>query len=78
MLSPPGLAHIPAHVLHAELLRRQDADGRPKCETKGGQGHYNTPLHVFALLLILALSTAGSSACSALLCPALPSYCAPH
>lgn len=61
MLSHTGLAEIPAHILHAELLRRQqDNDaGRPKCETKGGKGHYNTPLHVFALFLILALSTAG-------------------
>ncbi|KNG51225.1 hypothetical protein TW65_01554 [Stemphylium lycopersici] len=63
MLSHTGLAEIPAHILHAELLRRQqDNDaGRPKCETKGGKGHYNTPLHVFALFLILALSTAACS-----------------
>jgi hypothetical protein len=56
-----GLSDIPVHLLHAELLRRQqDNDGRPKCETKGGKGHYNTPIHVFALFLILILSTAGT------------------
>lgn len=60
MLSPPRLADIPAHLLHAELLRRQDAaDGRPACGHKGNKGTYNTTLHVLALALILALSTAG-------------------
>src|SRR5256884_9673490 len=50
---------IPTHMLRAELLRRQ-ANERPVCGTKGGRGSYNTPLHVFALFLILALSTAGT------------------
>lgn len=63
MPSSPALIDIPAHILHAELLRRQEeTDERPKCETKGGKGQYNTTLHVFALLLILTLSTAGTSA----------------
>ncbi|PSN69707.1 Zinc/iron permease [Corynespora cassiicola Philippines] len=51
---------IPTHLLHAELLRRQE-DERPTCGTKGGTGSYNTPLHVFALVLILAVSTAACS-----------------
>lgn len=50
---------IPTHLLRAELQRRQ-AQERPACGTKGGRGYYNTPLHVFALILILALSTAGT------------------
>lgn len=52
-------SEIPTHLLRAELERRQE-DERPTCGTKGGKGHYNTPLHVFALILILALSTAGT------------------
>ncbi|USP77363.1 hypothetical protein yc1106_04637 [Curvularia clavata] len=79
MLSSLALSDIPAHVLHAELLRRQDeadGDGRPKCETKGGKGQYNTALHVFALLLILALSTA---ACSfPIIVKRFPSIPVPH
>ncbi|PZC93336.1 Fe(2+) transport protein 3 [Pyrenophora tritici-repentis] len=54
------LSQLPAHILHAELLRRQQDGERPKCETKGGKGTYNTLIHVLALLLILVLSTAGS------------------
>ncbi|KAI4706332.1 hypothetical protein J4E89_009066 [Alternaria sp. Ai002NY15] len=57
-----GLSEIPAHVLHAELLRRQqDNDERPECGSKGAKGYYNTPIHVFALFLILTLSTAACS-----------------
>lgn len=52
---------VPSHLLRAELLRRQE-DERPTCGTKGGKGHYNTPAHVFALVLILTLSTAGQCA----------------
>jgi hypothetical protein len=58
-----GLSYteIPTHLLRAELHRRQqDAQERPACGTKGGKGHYNTSLHVFALFLILVLSTAGT------------------
>ena len=59
----PGLpwSNVPTHLLRAELLRRQEQD-RPTCGTKGGRGHYNTPAHVFALILILVLSTAGQCA----------------
>ncbi|OAA62129.1 ZIP family zinc transporter [Cordyceps fumosorosea ARSEF 2679] len=42
--------------LMAELQRRQNANGRPKCGGKG-QGWYDMAAHVFALFLILALST---------------------
>ncbi|KAK8143297.1 hypothetical protein G3M48_007451 [Beauveria asiatica] len=42
--------------LLAELQRRQNATGRPKCGGKG-QGWYDMAAHVFALFLILALST---------------------
>ncbi|EDU46102.1 Fe(2+) transport protein 3 [Pyrenophora tritici-repentis Pt-1C-BFP] len=55
------LSQLPAHILHAELLRRQQDGERPKCETKGGKGTYNTLIHVLALLLILVLSTAACS-----------------
>ncbi|KAF2831112.1 Zinc/iron permease [Ophiobolus disseminans] len=55
-------AEIPTHLLRAELHRRQqDGQERPACGTKGGRGHYNTPIHVFALFLILTLSTAACS-----------------
>ncbi|OAL44271.1 Zinc/iron permease [Pyrenochaeta sp. DS3sAY3a] len=59
-----GLAwtDIPSHLLRAELHRRQvEGDGRPKCGTKGAKGSYNLSIHVFALFLILALSTAACS-----------------
>ncbi|KAI0621828.1 Zinc/iron permease [Pyrenophora tritici-repentis] len=59
-MSPDVGIQLPAHILHAELLRRQQDGERPKCETKGGKGTYNTLIHVLALLLILVLSTAGS------------------
>jgi len=49
---------IPTALLKSELARRQQ-DGtpeRPACGSKS-KGNYNTPAHVGALLLILALST---------------------
>ncbi|KAF9735702.1 hypothetical protein PMIN02_005562 [Paraphaeosphaeria minitans] len=57
---------IPTHLLRAELLRRQEQEQdqeqeRPECGTKGNGGYYNTPLHVFALVLILTVSTAACS-----------------
>lgn len=54
---------IPTHLLLAEITRRQDAtaksDERPACGS-GERGAYDTPLHVFALVLILTLSTLGT------------------
>ncbi|QDS67762.1 hypothetical protein FKW77_006324 [Venturia effusa] len=51
-------ADIPTAVLQSELARRQDGDipERPACGGKN-KGRYNTPIHVGALVLILALST---------------------
>ncbi|KAF2187619.1 Zinc/iron permease [Zopfia rhizophila CBS 207.26] len=66
---------IPTHLLRAELLRRQQ-DERPACGSKGGRGSYNTPIHVFALILILALSTV---ACSfPIIVKRFPKFPVPH
>ncbi|KAF2996138.1 hypothetical protein E8E14_004597 [Neopestalotiopsis sp. 37M] len=53
------ISRLPTHVLLAELTRRQDASEpteRPACGS-GERGSYDTPLHIFALVLILTLST---------------------
>lgn len=47
---------IPTEALLAELARRDDTDGKPKCGS-GKKGYYDTGLHVFALILILVVST---------------------
>ncbi|KAI0904624.1 zip family zinc transporter [Ustulina deusta] len=50
---------IPSDMLRAELARRQEdngVSGKPACGS-GDRGAYDTPLHVFALVLILSLST---------------------
>ncbi|THV87489.1 Zinc/iron permease [Aureobasidium pullulans] len=52
---------IPTSVLRAELLRRQSNDDRPACGTASNTKDYNMPLHVFALFLILVLSTLACS-----------------
>ncbi|PTB66060.1 Zinc/iron permease [Trichoderma citrinoviride] len=56
MMARDTWASIPSHLLRAELQRRQDEGERPQC---GGHnsGWYDTAAHVFALLLILVLST---------------------
>ncbi len=51
---------LPLDLLHAELRRRQESPEKPECGTSGKQGHYNTGAHVFALFLILGLSTLGT------------------
>ena len=56
-----SLSSIPFHLLHGELIRRQDDSDKPECGTTGKQGTYNTPLHVFALFLIFILSTLACS-----------------
>ncbi|KAM0466520.1 hypothetical protein ACHAPV_000023 [Trichoderma viride] len=52
-------ASIPSNLLRAELQRRADDGEKPQC---GGHnsGWYDTAAHVFALLLILVLSTLGT------------------
>lgn len=50
---------IPTELLRAELSKRMSDDtdtSRPQCGS-GEKGEYNTGLHVFALVLILLLST---------------------
>ncbi|KAK8225906.1 Zinc/iron permease [Phyllosticta capitalensis] len=47
---------IPFEVLRRELQRRQDEGERPECGSGKKGSSYNTPLHVFALILILVLS----------------------
>ncbi|PVI08083.1 Zinc/iron permease [Periconia macrospinosa] len=71
----PNWIDIPTHLLRAELLRR-DQNERPECGTKGSKGQYNTAIHVFALLLILALST---GACSfPIIVKRFPAFPVPH
>ncbi|KAK7520287.1 ZIP zinc transporter-like protein [Phyllosticta citriasiana] len=48
-------SELPLDMLRRELQRRQDDGERPECGS-GIKGSYNTPLHVFALILILVLS----------------------
>ncbi|KAK4233874.1 Zinc/iron permease [Achaetomium macrosporum] len=52
----PHWSSIPTDLLLAELSRRDDAQGRPACGS-GKKGSYDTGIHVFALFLILTLST---------------------
>jgi len=49
---------IPTEALLAELSSRGDVDTKPQCGSRE-RGAYDTPLHVGALILILALSTLG-------------------
>ena len=46
-------------LLRAELARRADTSPRPECGS-GHKGSYHTGWHVFALVLILVLSTVGA------------------
>ncbi|PSR83388.1 Zinc/iron permease [Coniella lustricola] len=50
------LSSLSTDVLLAELAKRDSGNERPSCGS-GKQGSYDTPLHVFALVLILVLST---------------------
>lgn len=59
--SAPAWSDIPLQALHAEIVRRQEAGERPPCGSGNAKHSYNTPLHVFALFLILFLSTAACS-----------------
>ena len=42
------------------IARQGDSSTKPECGTGSAQRSYNTPLHVFALILILVLSTIGT------------------
>lgn len=55
-------ATIPTNILLAELKRRQDdgQDQKPECGSRE-RGWYDTAAHVFALFLILVLSTLSTS-----------------
>lgn len=64
----PSWATIPTELLLAELRRRQDdGDGqqKPECGSRE-RGWYDTAAHVFALFLILFLSTVCMSIASLL------------
>lgn len=76
------LSSIPRDILLAELAKRENADSRPQCGS-GKKGSYDTALHVFALVLILALSTLGTfffggGPSSTLGIPANPSFQFPY
>jgi zinc transporter 1/2/3 len=57
----PSLTEVPFALLRGELERRQNGITKPSCGSGSARGTYNTPLHVFALFLILVLSTIGQS-----------------
>jgi hypothetical protein len=59
-----ALSAVPLDFLRAELARRQDGETKPACGTTGKVGSYNTATHVFALVLILVLSTVGKEICT--------------
>ncbi|KAL8753572.1 MAG: hypothetical protein Q9184_005383 [Pyrenodesmia sp. 2 TL-2023] len=67
MLTRSGLqdsaswADFPTALLQAEITRRGDAPAKPECGSRHSTKAYNTPLHFFALLLILGLSVAACS-----------------
>ncbi|KAL2139008.1 hypothetical protein VTI28DRAFT_5889 [Corynascus sepedonium] len=52
----PQWSSIPTELLLAELSKRDDANERPACGS-GKKGSYDTGIHVFALFLILTIST---------------------
>jgi len=52
----PSWSSISTEFLRAELARRDEGSAKPQCGS-GIKGNYNTAAHVFALILILVLST---------------------
>lgn len=56
---PISWADVPTAILQAEIARRDDAPTKPTCGSGKSTKAYDTPLHFFALLLILGLSVAG-------------------
>lgn len=70
LLSVTGelFSSLPTDLLVAELRRRQqDGHDRPACGSVG-RGEYDVTAHVFALLLILTLSTFGKCKFCTLVC----------
>ncbi|KAK4499615.1 hypothetical protein PRZ48_010133 [Zasmidium cellare] len=57
----PRWEDIPLSALRAELARRQAEGNRPACGSSDRSHHYNLAAHVFALFLILFLSTLACS-----------------
>lgn len=53
------LSSLPTDILYAELNKRQNGTPKPSCGSEGISEDYNTGAHVFALFLILFLSTLG-------------------
>ncbi|KAK4152686.1 Zinc/iron permease [Chaetomidium leptoderma] len=53
----PVWSSIPTELLLAELSRRDDGQDRPACGSGKTGSSYDTGIHVFALFLILTLST---------------------
>ncbi|KAI4254399.1 MAG: hypothetical protein L6R42_007209 [Xanthoria sp. 1 TBL-2021] len=58
---PISWANVPTAVLQAEIARRDDTPTKPICGSGKSSKAYDTPLHFFALLLILGLSVAACS-----------------
>ncbi|KAN0093727.1 ZIP zinc transporter-like protein [Hyaloscypha variabilis] len=52
----PSWSSVSTDFLRAELARRDEGSAKPQCGS-GIKGSYNTSAHVFALILILVLST---------------------
>ncbi|KIW21294.1 hypothetical protein PV08_01874 [Exophiala spinifera] len=55
------ISRFPIELLHAEVARRQDSGSKPACGSSQSDEEYNVASHVFALLLIFALSTLACS-----------------
>ncbi|KAJ9634846.1 uncharacterized protein PV06_05766 [Exophiala oligosperma] len=55
------ISRFPIELLHAELARRQDTDTKPACGSSQNNETYHLGSHVFALFLILILSTLACS-----------------
>ncbi|KAL8998199.1 MAG: hypothetical protein Q9169_002684 [Polycauliona sp. 2 TL-2023] len=56
--NPISWANVPTAILQAEIARRDDTPTKPACGSGKSTKAYDTPLHFFALLLILGLSVA--------------------
>jgi solute carrier family 39 (zinc transporter), member 1/2/3 len=59
--TPAFASDLPLALLKAEIARREADGERPECGSRSNSYRYNTALHVFALFLILVLSTLACS-----------------